>query len=175
MFDCHTQSLEIHIIELFIVLEESHFSSSGSAPNPTHVGMSQPKHSSTFIVASHMLNKNVWTKNVEDLIGGPSFRQLATHIVEPFLQDGPIAGYDFIIDHGDDEEEPAEVPFDSGSDEGSDGVAEPVTQSQPSMTQSQFQFQSHLSKLYSMNATSLILIIHMQCTITMLCNKMMLN
>ena len=40
MFDCHTQYPEIRTIELFIVLEESHFSSSGSALDRAHVGMS---------------------------------------------------------------------------------------------------------------------------------------
>ena len=36
-------------------------------------------------------------------MGGLSFTQLAMQIAEPFLWDGPIAGYDFIIDHKDDE------------------------------------------------------------------------
>ena len=37
--------------------------------------------------------------------------------------------YDFIVDDRNDEEELVEVPFDSDSDSGSDGVAEPITQS----------------------------------------------
>ena len=75
-------------------------------------------------------------------MGGPSFRQLAMQIVEPLLQDGLIAGYDFIFDDADDEQEQVEIPFDSNS--GSYGVAEPITQSQLSMNQ--FQFQSQSSK-----------------------------
>ena len=62
-------------------------------------------------------------------MGGLNFTQLAMQIAEPFLWDGPIAGYDFIIDHKDDEQESVEVPFDSDSSEGLDKVAEPITQS----------------------------------------------
>ena len=53
-------------------------------------------------------------------------------ITEPLLWVDLIVSYDFIVDDGDDEEEPVEVPFDS--DSGSDGVVEPITQSQPSRT-----------------------------------------
>ena len=53
-FDCHTHFLEIRIIELFIILEKSHFSFGGSTPYLAHVGMSLPEHSPTFMVASHV-------------------------------------------------------------------------------------------------------------------------
>ena len=73
MFGCHAQFLEIRIIELFVVLEELHLSSRGSAPDPTHVPMLQPMCSPTFAIVSHMQNQNVHNKNVDNLMGGPSF------------------------------------------------------------------------------------------------------
>ena len=85
-------------------------------------------------MVSHVQNKNVHNKNTDDLIGGPSFQQFVMQIAEPLLREALIAGY------GDDEEQPVEAPFDS--DNGSDGVVEPITQSQPLRTQSQFQSQT---------------------------------
>ena len=134
MFTFHAQFPEIRIIELFIVLEESHFRFGGSGPDPAHVPVLQSMHSLTFGMGCPMQNENVQGENVDDLIGGPSFHQLALQIAESFSRVGPISGYDFSVDDGDDEEEPVEVLFDS--DSGSDGVAEPIAQSQPSWTQS---------------------------------------
>ena len=53
---------------------------------------------------------------------------------------GLVPSCDFSVDHGDDEDELAEILFDS--DSGSNGVAEPITKSQPCSNQSQFQSQS---------------------------------
>ena len=112
MFTFHSQFPDIRIIELFVVLKELHFSFGGFAPNPAHVPVQ---------------NENVQAENVDDLMGGPSFHQLAMQIAELLSQVSPISGYDFSVNGGDDEEEPVEVLFDS--DNGSDGVAEPITQS----------------------------------------------
>ena len=88
-------------------------------------------------------------------MGGPSFHQLTIQITEPLSRVGPIAGYDFIVDDGDDEEESVEVPFDS--DSSSNGVTEPITQSQPSRIQSQFQSQSskHADHYSSLNSEAI--------------------
>ena len=59
MFDCHTLFPDIRIVELFIVLEESHFSSGGSAPDPVHIGMLLLERSLTFVVASLVQNENI--------------------------------------------------------------------------------------------------------------------
>ena len=48
-------------------------------------------------------------------------------ITAPLSQHGPIAGYDFIVDNGDDQDEPDEVSGDSNS--GEDGEAVPATHS----------------------------------------------
>ena len=79
-------------MELFIILEESHFNSGRSDPDPAHVGMSLLERFLTFEVASPMPNKNIQTKNTNDFMGDPSFAQLAMQIGEPFLQYGLIAG-----------------------------------------------------------------------------------
>ena len=62
-------------------------------------------------------------------MGEPSFSQLAMEIAAPFHRDGPIAGFDFLVDHGDDKDEPVDIPDDS--DIGEDREAVPATQSQP--------------------------------------------
>ena len=107
-------------------------SSNRSAPDPTHVPMAHSMRTRTFVMASPMQNESVQNENTDNLMGGPSFYQLAMQIMEPLSQVGPITGYNFIVDDKDDEEEPVEVPFDS--DNGSDGVTKPNTQSQPSRT-----------------------------------------
>ena len=137
MFECHAQFPEIRIMELFIILEDLHFSSGESATGPAYVGTSLLEHSLTFEVASPVHNEDVQTENTDDMMGSPSFAHLAMQIAEPLPRDGPIAGFDFIVDHEDNEDESLEVPFDSNSGEGSDGDAESVTQSQPLRTQSQ--------------------------------------
>ena len=53
-------------------------------------------------------------------------------IAQPFMGDGPIAGVESFDHHGDDEDEPLQVPVDSDNGEGSDGQAIPITDSQPS-------------------------------------------
>ena len=73
MFSCHAQFPGICIIELFIILEEAHLGFGGFAPDPTHVIVSQPVHSPTFAMASHMQNDNVHNENADNLMGGPSF------------------------------------------------------------------------------------------------------
>ena len=72
MFTFHAQFLEIWIIELFIVLEESHFSSGGSASDAAYVPMLQPMCSPTFAMVSLVENENM-----DDLMSGPSFHQMA--------------------------------------------------------------------------------------------------
>ena len=67
-------------------------------------------------------------------MGEPSFGQLAMEIAAPLLQDGLITGFDFIIDHGDDEYKPVEVP--SNNDSSEDGEAVPTIQSQQWSSQS---------------------------------------
>ena len=57
-------------------------------------------------------------------------------IAAPFTQNGPIAGFDFIVDHKDVEDEWVEVLGDNDSNE--DGETMPTTQSQPWSSQSQF-------------------------------------
>ena len=106
---------------------------------------------SNFCDGSPVQNENVQDENMDDLIDGPRFHELALKIAEPFSWVGPILGYDFNVDDGDDEQESIEVLFDSNS--GSDGVAKPITQSQPSRTQSQFQSQSneHVGHYSSLN------------------------
>ena len=59
----------------------------------------------------------------------PSFAQLAIKIGASLSWHGPIASYDFIVDNGDDEDEPNEVPGDSDSDE--DGEAVSATRNLP--------------------------------------------
>ena len=152
MFTFHSQFPDIHFIELFVIIEESHFSSGGSAPDPAHMLMSQPVRSPTHGMESPVQNENIQEENADDLMGGPSFHQLAMQIAQPLSRVGPISGGDFSVDYGDDEEEPVEIPFDS--DSGSDGVAaEPITESQPYRTQSQFQSQSseHVGHYSSLN------------------------
>ena len=56
-FTFHAQFSEIRIIKLFVVLEESHLSSSGSTPDPTHVPMSQWVRSPIFAIASPVQNE----------------------------------------------------------------------------------------------------------------------
>ena len=72
-------------------------------------------------------------------------------IAEPLPQDGPIATCDFIFDDKDNEEESVEILFDN--DNGSDGVAKPISQCQRLRIQSQFQSQSskHVSHYSSLN------------------------
>ena len=152
MFTFHSQFPDIHFIELFVIIEESHFSSGGSAPDPAHMLMSQPVRSPTHGMESPVQNENIQEENADDLMDGPSFHQLAMQIAQPLSRVGPISGGDFSVDYGDDEEEPVEIPFDS--DSGSDGVAaEPITESQPYRTQSQFQSQSseHVGHYSSLN------------------------
>ena len=115
MFDCHTQFPEICIIELFVVLEESHFSFCRSTPDLAHVPVSQLQHSPTFVMASHMQNENVHNENADDLISDPSFQQLVMQITELLPWDGPIADNDFIVNDRDDDEELVEIPFDNDS------------------------------------------------------------
>ena len=148
MFNFHAQFEEIHIIELYVVLEDSHFSSGGSAPNPSNISVSQPINSPTFAVASPIQNENVQNEGMDGMMDGPSFRQLAMQIAEPLAHVAANRSYDFTID---DEEEPIEVPVDS--DSGEDGEVEPMTQRQPSRTQSQFQPQSseHVGHYSSLN------------------------
>ena len=55
-------------MELFIILEDLHFSYGGSAPNPTNVAMSLLERSPTFTVASHMQNENGRIENANDLL-----------------------------------------------------------------------------------------------------------
>ena len=90
-------------------------------------------------MVSLVQNENVQTENADDLMGEPSFAQLAMEIAAPFPRYGPIASFDFIGDHGDDEDEPVEVLGDNDSSE--DGEVVPPTQSQPWSSQSQFQSQ----------------------------------
>ena len=150
MFTFHAQFPEIHFIELFIILEKSHFNSGGSAPDLAYISMSQPR-SLTLAIESPAQNENIQEENANDLMGGPSFHQLAMQIAQSLSRVGPTPGYDFSVDYGDDEEELAEIPFDSNS--GSDGVAEPITKSQLCRTQSQFQSQSseHVSHYSLLN------------------------
>ena len=125
IFTFHTQFPEVFIIELFVVLKESHFNSGGSASNATYIPVSQSVHSPTFAMASPVQNENVQNENADDLMGDPSFHQLAMQIVKLLSRVGPNTSYDFTIDDGDDKEEPIEVPFDS--DSGEDEVAKPIT------------------------------------------------
>ena len=67
-------------------------------------------------------------KNANDLIGGLSFKQLV-QIVKPFLWDGPIIGYDFIVFHGEDEQKLLEYHLTVTTVKARTGVAELVTQS----------------------------------------------
>ena len=76
MFACYAQFSKIRIIELFVILEDSHLSFGGFVLNPTHVPMSQLVHSQTFAMASHVQNENTYNENADDLMGGPSFHQL---------------------------------------------------------------------------------------------------
>ena len=66
-------------------------------------------------------------EDADDLMGELNFAQLVMEITAPLSQHGPIAGYDFIVDNGDDEDEPDEVSGDSNSSE--DGEAVPATHS----------------------------------------------
>ena len=66
---------------------------------------------------------------------GRSFGQLTMQIVERLMGGGPIVGFDSFIDHKDDEEQQLEVSANSDSEEGFDGAAAPITDSQPSITQ----------------------------------------
>ena len=136
MFDYRIQFPDIRIMELFFVVEDLALSSRGFAPDLASVAMSLPECSPTFTMASPMQNENVWTENTNDLMGEPSFAQLAMEIAAPFPLDGPIVGFDFIVDHGDDEDEAVEAPGDSNN--GEDGEAVLATQSQPWSNQSQF-------------------------------------
>ena len=77
MFNFHAQFEEIRIIELYVVLEDLHFSSGGSAPNPSNISVSQPINSPTFAVASPIQNENIQNEGMDDMMDGPSFRQLA--------------------------------------------------------------------------------------------------
>ena len=64
---------------------------------------------------------------------GRSLRQLTMEIAQPLMVDGPIAGVESFDHHGDEEDEPLQVPVDSDSgSEGSDGEAPPMTDNQPS-------------------------------------------
>ena len=73
IFTFYAQFPQIFIIKFFVILDELHFSSGGSAPNPTYIPMSQPVHSPTFAMASPIQNENVQNENADDLMGGPSF------------------------------------------------------------------------------------------------------
>ena len=55
-------------------------------------------------MASHVQNENTYNENADDLMGAPSFHQLTMQIAEPLPWVGPIAGYDFIVDDGYNEE-----------------------------------------------------------------------
>ena len=60
-------------MELFFVVQDFLDSSGGSAPNIASVALSLLEHSLTFAVGSRVQNENVQTKNVDDLMGEPSF------------------------------------------------------------------------------------------------------
>ena len=66
MFTFHAQFLKIHFIELFIILEESHFSSGGSAPDPAHISMSHPVRSPTLAIESSIQNENIQEENANN-------------------------------------------------------------------------------------------------------------
>ena len=83
-------------------------------------------------MVSYVQNENIHNENADDLIGCQGFQQPIMWIAEPLPWESPIISYDFIVDDGGDEEELVEVLFDNDSD--SDGVAEPITQSQSSRT-----------------------------------------
>ena len=92
MFYCHSQCLEIRIIELFVTLEDMNNSFGGSAPNPPSVGMdfsakgsnpnpitcptSLPMPSPTFVLYNPLQNEDVQHENTKDMGDGKSFRQL---------------------------------------------------------------------------------------------------
>ena len=123
-------------MELVVVAGGSVLSSRGSAPDLASVALSRLERSPTFAMASPVENENIRTESVDDLMGEPSFAQLAIEIAALFPQDGPIMGFDFLIDHEDDKDEPVEVPGDS--DSGEDGEAVLATQSQPWNSQSHY-------------------------------------
>ena len=56
MFNCHTQFQEIHVMELFIVVQDFPGSSGGSV---SIYCLSLPEHSPTFAMASLVQNENV--------------------------------------------------------------------------------------------------------------------
>ena len=60
-------------MELFIILENSYFSSRGLALYLAYIGTSLSKYSLTFVVANLMQNEDVRSENVDDMMGGPSF------------------------------------------------------------------------------------------------------
>ena len=145
MFYCDSQCPEIHVIEFFITLEDTNVSSGGSTPNLPSVGTDFSARGSnpnpvayptlllvpflTFALYNPLQNEDVQSGNAEDMEDGRSFEQLAMQIEEPFMGDILIAGFESFVDHRDEEEEPLQVPFDSGSSDGSDGKVAPVTNS----------------------------------------------
>ena len=117
MFDFRAQFLKICIMELITVLGDLALSSEGFVCDPASIALSLFERSSSFTVVSPVQNKNVRTKNADNLIGESSFAQLAIEIVAPFSRDNLIAGFDFIVDHGDDKDESIEVSGDNNRGE----------------------------------------------------------
>ena len=145
MFYCHSQCPGIQIIELFVTLEDINGSSEGSTPNPQSFGTDASARGSgsipcpTPVAAAspsfdlYCQNENVGHENTEDMQDGRSLRQLTMEIAQPLMVNGPIAGVESFDHHGDEEDEPLQVPVDSDSgSEGSDGEAPPMTDNQPS-------------------------------------------
>ena len=94
MFDCHSQFRDLHVMEVFVAIEELQFSSEGSNPLQAIDGMSLAQPPRIISTPNPTENENCGQVNLEEGTSGAIFREPAVAGCRELQLDGPIAGYE---------------------------------------------------------------------------------